>query len=72
MEIKMVEKEIKPVELHHLSPEYLKAHRKTTKTDGEGNLVIVDDPAYFNDEGQFHKVRRKPTNFTPKKKRKKK
>jgi hypothetical protein len=72
MEKKMVGKEIKPIEDHQLTPEYLKSHRKTTKTDGEGNLMAVDDPAYLNDEGQFHKVRRKPTNFTPKKKKRKK
>ena len=52
--------------------EWLKAKRKTTKTDGDGNLMVVDDPKYLNDEGKFHKVRRKPTNFTPKKKKRKK
>jgi hypothetical protein len=56
------------------SPEmekWLETHRKTTKTDGEGNVMIVDDPKYFNDEGLFHKHRKKPTNFTPKKKKRK-
>jgi hypothetical protein len=53
------------------SDDWLKSHRKTVKTDGDGNLMVVDDPKYFNDEGQFHKVRRKPTNFTPKKKKRK-
>ena len=52
--------------------EWLKANRKTTKTDGDGNLMVVDDPKYLNDEGYFHKVRHKPTNFTPKKKKRKK
>ena len=66
----MIEKQA--TELHDVSPEWLKTHRKTTKTDGDGNIMIVDDPKYFDDDGLFHKVRRKPTNITPKKKKRKK
>jgi len=68
----MTEKEPIPMCSEHYSEQWLKAHRKITKTDGEGNLIVVDDPAYLNDEGNFHKVRKKPTNFTPKKKKRKK
>jgi hypothetical protein len=65
----MVEQENTPI---MPTREWLKENRKTTKTDGDGNLMVVDDPKYLNDNGYFHKVRRKPTNFTPKKKKRKK
>jgi len=42
------------------------------KSDGNGNTIMVENPDLFNDEGQRVKLRRKPTNFTPKKKKRKK
>ena len=42
------------------------------KTDGEGNEFSVRNPNYEDIDGNFKKLRRKPTNFTPKKKKRKK
>lgn len=41
----------------------------TTKTDGNSNEIIIRDYDYYNEEGFRRKVRNKPTNITPKKKR---
>jgi hypothetical protein len=41
------------------------------KSGGNDDLYLVPDPDKFNDEGKFHKVRHKPTNITPKKKKRK-
>ena len=49
-----------------------KVSRTIMKTDGEGNWIEVDNPDYYNQEGEFVKYRRKPTNITPKKKKRKK
>lgn len=40
------------------------------KTDGDGNRILVKDPDYYP-EGKFKKVRRKSTNITPPKKKRK-
>ena len=45
--------------------------RKITKYDGNGNYFEVDNPDLYNLEGDFIKPRRKPTNITPKKKKRK-
>lgn len=42
------------------------------KTDGNGNTHLVDDPEYLDDYGNIKKVRHKPTNVFPKKKKRKK
>jgi hypothetical protein len=44
----------------------------TIKTDGNSNEIIVRDPLYYNEDGYKRKVRHKPTNITPKKKKRKK
>jgi len=45
---------------------------KIYKYGGNGEKILVDDPAYLDGDGNFKKLRRKPTNYTaPKKKRKK-
>jgi hypothetical protein len=41
-----------------------------TKSDGNGNIFEVPNPDLYNDEGRRIK-HRKPTNFTPKKKKRK-
>jgi hypothetical protein len=46
--------------------------RKIEKTDGNGNTFLVDDPDCYNEDGFFVKPRFKPTNITPKKKKRKK
>ena len=46
--------------------------RMIEKSDGNGNLFWVPDPDQYNEEGHFIKRRRKPTNITPKKKKRKK
>jgi hypothetical protein len=43
---------------------------KIFKTGGKSELILIDDPFSFNDEGQKNK-RRRNTNFTPKKKKRK-
>ncbi len=45
--------------------------RMIEKTDGNGNTFMVENPEYLTLEGKFKKVRRKITNLTPKKKRRK-
>ena len=42
------------------------------KTDGNGNIVMVEDPDWMDDECHFKKHRKKITNLTPKKKKRKK
>lgn len=47
--------------------------RQIEKSDGNGNLMLVDDPDQFNDEGEWSKIRKKkPSSTTPKKKKRKK
>lgn len=46
--------------------------RQIYKTDGMGNSFLVDNPDGFDDNGRFKKIRHKPTNVTPKKKKRKK
>jgi len=50
----------------------MKASRTIEKTDGEGNTMIVENPDYYLEDNKFHKLRRKPTNITEKKKKRKK
>jgi hypothetical protein len=47
-------------------------HRMIEKTDSDCNVILVEDPANYNDEGMFQKIRHKPTNITPKKKKRRK
>jgi hypothetical protein len=44
---------------------------KTVKYDGEGQVMIVDDPDYMTEDGMFRKHRKKITDKRPKVKRKK-
>lgn len=47
--------------------------RYIEKSDGNGNIIRVEDPNLdFNIEDGQKKFRRKPTNFKPKKKKRKK
>jgi len=46
--------------------------RMIEKTNGKGETILVEDPQYLNDEEGFKKLRRKPTNYTPPKKKRKK
>lgn len=48
--------------------------RTVQKTNGNGELIEVPNPDFdqFDNQGQRIKKRHKPTNFTPKKKRRKK
>lgn len=46
--------------------------RYTTKTDGDGNVMIVDNPDYVSEDGSFRKHRKKNTGYTPPKKKRKK
>ena len=46
--------------------------RYTTKTDGDGNVMVVDNPDYQSEDGSFRKHRRKNTGYTPPKKKRKK
>jgi hypothetical protein len=50
----------------------MKTPRLIEKTDDDGNLITVPNPDYLDEENHFHKVRRKPTNITPKKKKRRK
>lgn len=45
---------------------------KTYKSDGNGNIIVVDDPDYMTEEGTFRKHRKKNMNYTPPKKKRKK
>lgn len=42
------------------------------KTDSDSNIILVPDPNQYNEEGNFKKIRKRITNFTPKKKKRKK
>jgi len=42
------------------------------KSDGNGNLFMVPDPDYYNEDSFYRKIRRKPTNITPPKKKRRK
>jgi hypothetical protein len=42
------------------------------KSGGNDDLFLVPDPDKFDDNNEFRKFRFKPTNFTPKKKKRKK
>lgn len=61
----------KHIEDYDSLPPYPAPKGKVWKTDSESKFVLVDDPDRFNEEG-LRKVRRKPTNFTPRKKKRKK
>ena len=45
---------------------------KIFKSGGDSALWLVDDPDRFNEEGKFKKKKKVVTNFTPKKKKRKK
>lgn len=45
--------------------------RTIEKTDGNGNIITVPNPDYYREDGRFRKLRYKPTNITPKKKKRK-
>jgi len=44
----------------------------TSKTTGNGTELIVRDPNFLTEDGYFKKHRKKITNVTPKKKKRKK
>ena len=50
----------------------MKTPRLIEETDASGEIVMVPNPDYWDEENHFHKVRRKPTNITPKKKKRRK
>lgn len=43
----------------------------TTKTNGLCQEIIIKDMDYYDEDGKFKKQRRKATNITPKKKKRK-
>jgi hypothetical protein len=45
--------------------------RYITKTDGKGNLIDIVNPDYFDEDGNFKKIRKKNTHLLPKKKKRK-
>ena len=45
--------------------------RTVAKSDGSGNTYLVPDPDFYDEDGNFSKHRKKATNFTPKKKKRK-
>ncbi len=45
--------------------------RTITKSLGNGKTIEIPDPDYYNDDNKFVKKRKKITNFTPKKKKRK-
>ena len=49
----------------------MKRNRLIEKTDSDSNIILVEDPDQYDDEGHFRKLRKKVTNFTSKKKRRK-
>lgn len=48
----------------------MNGYKLVEKTDGDGNLIEVWEKMEFNDEGYLVKIKRKPTNLTPKKRKK--
>ncbi len=43
------------------------------KSDGDGNIYSVPNPDYYIDNNEVkHKIRKRPTNITPKKQKRKK
>lgn len=46
--------------------------RKIEKTDGKGNIHIIDNPNFYDEDGNFRKFRNKMTHLKPKKKKRKK
>jgi len=59
-------------ELHEYIEKNFGSKKTIVKSGGDDDLYLVQHPDYFNDEGKFHKVRHKPTNITPKKKKRRK
>lgn len=49
-----------------------KEEKMIEKTDGNGNSYMVPNPNYEDEDGNFKKFRRKATNVTPRKKKRKK
>lgn len=45
--------------------------RTITKSLGNGEIIEIPDPDYYNNDNKFIKKRKKITNFTPKKKKRK-
>lgn len=41
------------------------------KSDGNGNTYLVENPDFYDDEGNFRKYRNPMTHKTPKKKKRK-
>ncbi len=60
-----------PENITEAEKEGIRSGRKDIKYDGNSNAIVVDNPNYFNEEGNFKKHRNKPTNLTPKKKKRK-
>jgi len=50
----------------------MNGYKLIEKTDGDGNIIEVWEKIGFNDEGYPIKIKRKPTNIIPKKKKRKK
>ena len=50
----------------------MNGYKLIEKTDGDGNLIEVWEKIEFNDDGYPIKIKRKPTNIIPKKKKRKK
>jgi hypothetical protein len=48
-----------------------KSKETVTKSDGNGNIFEVPNPELYNEFGQKIKRRFRPTNFTPKRKKRK-
>lgn len=48
-----------------------KRNLQVEKSDGNGNIFLVDNPDLYNEFGQRIKKRNKRSNFTPKRKKRK-
>jgi hypothetical protein len=45
--------------------------RMIEKSDGRGNIYLVENPDFYDEDGNFKKYRNKQSHLTPKKKKRK-
>jgi hypothetical protein len=49
----------------------MKINKKIEKTDGYGNIYLVENPDFYDEDGNFRKYRNPMTHLKPKKKKRK-
>ena len=68
-EISTLERVLERGQLPEYTEENFATKGKVLKYGGNQDLYLIPDPPSYDLEGKFKKIRRVPTNFTPKKKK---